>query len=319
MLAPPLHASHVVRRFPFIAGVFVDGSLFSGERPCRSVRRIEAVAGRPVAEPDVYGMLYDGFSLSSAEDAAGQAAAASDVATLGLQAATDIVAEIQSKLIHARFPGVDRDVIDVEIAVLKQELFEVAQAASFDGENWLDTGGSPLVKSLVTPAQDSHGLSAIRTVQFDTRQILLISRQDADQGLLTRVYPGVTMNGSSFLYYLLDTPTLARTSLEASEIAISCTTEDDELDGMIVASGALLAELVEAGEKLRAAAGEMASGGDYFSGLRAMLETSVGRRIDADLQEEEAKSEAEKVQQELELSGLNIANDQSRTLLSLCQ
>jgi len=319
MRAPPLHASLPVRRPPPIAGVFVDGSLTPGERPCRSIQGTGAVAGRPVAEPDVYGMLYDGFSLSSTEDAAGRAAAASDVATLGLQAATDIVAEIQSKLIHARFPGVDRDVIDAEIAVLKQELLDVAQAASFDGENWLATGGSPLVKSLVAPSRDPRGPAAIRTIQFDTGQILLISRQDSALGLLTRSYPGVTMNGCSFLYYLLDTPARPRASPEAREIGMSSLTEDDELDGMIAAIGVLLAELVEAGEKLRAATGATVAGGDYFSDLRDMLQTSIGRRIEADLQEEEAKSEAEKAQQKLELSGLNIANDQSRTLRSLCR
>ncbi|CDZ36068.1 Flagellin/flagellar hook associated protein [Neorhizobium galegae bv. officinalis] len=261
-------------------------------------------------------MRSTGMSLSAVEDASGLAAALTDTASLGMEAATGLVSEIKAKLILARSPGVDRDAINAEISQLKEQLGTVAESSSFNGENWLRSAGTPGVKSLLASASTNpDGTTALNTIDFDTASTTLASSGDAADGLLTKAYSGTTDNGTAYEYYLLDTG--SQGSATASEIKISNSTTEDELDGMISATDSMLSSLTSAGAKLGSTSSRISANTEFLSKLQDAIDRGVGRLVDANMEESAVKLAATKVQQQLQTIGLSIVNEQSKRILDL--
>ncbi|CAN7589371.1 flagellin [Neorhizobium sp. LjRoot104] len=261
-------------------------------------------------------MRSTGLSLSAVQDASGLAAATTDTAALGMEAATSLVSEIKSKLILARSPGIDRDAINAEITQLKEQLGTVSESASFNGENWLSSAGTPGVKSLLASASTNpDGTTALNTIDFDTASTTLTSSGDAANGLLTRAYSGTTGNGAAYEYYLLDTG--SQSSATASEIKISNSTTEDELDGMISATESMLSSLTSAGAKLGSTSSRISANTEFLSKLQDTIDRGVGRLVDANMEETAVKLAATKVQQQLQTIGLSIVNEQSKRILDL--
>ncbi|CDZ42005.1 flagellin [Neorhizobium galegae] len=261
-------------------------------------------------------MRSAGMSLSAVGDASGLAAAMTDTASLGMEAATSLVSEIKAKLILARSPGVDRDAINAEISQLKEQLGTVAESSSFNGENWLSSAGAPGVKSLLASASTSpDGSTSLNTIDFDTAATTLTSSGDAANGLLTKAYSGTTENGTPYEYYLLDTG--SQGSATASEIKISNSTTEDELDGMISATDSMLSSLTSAGAKLGSTSSRISANTEFLSKLQNAIDRGVGRLVDANMEESAVKLAATKVQQQLQTIGLSIVNEQSKRILDL--
>ncbi|MCJ9670280.1 MULTISPECIES: flagellin [unclassified Neorhizobium] len=261
-------------------------------------------------------MRSTGMSLSAVEDASGLAAAMTDTASLGMEAATGLVSEIKAKLILARSPGVDRDAINAEIGQLKDQLGMVAESSSFNGENWLSSAGTPSVKSLLaSPSTNQDGTTALNTIDFDTASTTLVGSGDAADGLLTKAYSGTTDNGTAYEYYLLDTG--SQGSATASEIKISNSTTEDELDGMISATDSMLSSLTSAGAKLGSTSSRISANTEFLSKLQNAIDRGVGRLVDANMEESAVKLAATKVQQQLQTIGLSIVNEQSKRILDL--
>ena len=261
-------------------------------------------------------MRSTGLSLSAVQDASGLAAATTDTAALGMEAATSLVSEIKSKLILARSPGIDRDAINAEITQLKEQLGTVTESASFNGENWLSSAGTPGVKSLLASASTNpDGTIALNTIDFDSASTTLTSSGDAANGLLTKAYSGTTDNGTAYEYYLLDTG--SQSSATASEIKISNSTTEDELDGMISATDSMLSSLTSAGAKLGSTSSRISANTEFLSKLQDAIDRGVGRLVDANMEETAVKLAATKVQQQLQTIGLSIVNEQSKRILDL--
>ena len=261
-------------------------------------------------------MRSTGMSLSAVEDASGLAAAMTDTASLGMEAATGLVSEIKAKLILARSPGVDRDAINAEISQLKEQLGTVAESSSFNGENWLRSAGTPGVKSLLASASTNpDGTTGLNTIDFDTASTTLASSGDAADGFLTKAYSGTTDNGTAYEYYLLDTG--SQSSATASEIKISNSTTEDELDGMISATDSMLSSLTSAGAKLGSTSSRISANTEFLSKLQNAIDRGVGRLVDANMEESAVKLAATKVQQQLQTIGLSIVNEQSKRILDL--
>ncbi|WP_117193536.1 flagellin N-terminal helical domain-containing protein [Rhizobium terrae] len=262
-------------------------------------------------------MRSTGLSLSSAGDAAGLAAATTDTASLGMQAATEIVSEIKSKLILSYSSGVDRNAIGEEITQLKEQLRTVSQSSSFNGQNWLDAaaGAKPGTKSLVASVGTGpDGAATVNTIQFDTTTTTLTNSGDADNGILTKAYSGTTTNGSAYEYYMLPSATSSPTG---REIEVSDATTEDELDGMISATDSMLSALTSAGSKLGATSSRISDNMEFLNKLQDSIERGVGRLVDANMEESAVKLSATKVQQQLQTIGLSIANSQPQNMLVL--
>jgi flagellin len=101
-------------------------------------------------------MRSDNGALSAVQDALGLGAATVDTAYAGLEAVVDILAEFKAKLVASMEDGVDKSKIQEELDQLKQQVVNVAQSASFSGENWLDTK----VEDIFDPIQTTTHLTS---------------------------------------------------------------------------------------------------------------------------------------------------------------
>ena len=88
-------------------------------------------------------MRSDKLSLSTVQDALGLGAAQVDVAYTAANSAIDVVNQIKAKLVAARQPGIDRTKVQTEIKSLQDQLKNIADSASFSGDNWLSVVPAP--------------------------------------------------------------------------------------------------------------------------------------------------------------------------------
>lgn len=84
-------------------------------------------------------MRSDNKAISAVADALGLGAAKIDVAYTAIEAVIDVLSDFKAKLVAAKEPGVDAAKIQAELDQLKGQLVSVANSASFNGVNWLDT------------------------------------------------------------------------------------------------------------------------------------------------------------------------------------
>ena len=270
-------------------------------------------------------MRADGQALSTVQDALGLAAAKTDAAYSGMNAALDVVNEIKNKLTMAKESGVDRSKVDAEITELKNQLKSIAQSASFSGENWLynDQATAKGTKSMVGSfVRDSTGAVSVKTIDFDTSTSVLIDTVDETRGLLTRnskvtyVTGGKTGTGT---YVLVDggvTGTGAK-SATGMLISVSSATTDQDLTNMITAVDDMSKAMQNSAATLGSVNKRISLQNDFIKDLQDVITKGVGRLVDADMNEESTKLKALQTQQQLGIQALSIANNQAQAVLQL--
>ncbi|WP_370195367.1 MULTISPECIES: flagellin [Aurantimonas] len=85
------------------------------------------------------GMRSDVKALGAVADALGLGSATTDVAYTSMVQVGDMLADIKERLVVAMEPGVDRQKVQAEISQLQAAIVATSQAASFSGQNWLQT------------------------------------------------------------------------------------------------------------------------------------------------------------------------------------
>lgn len=261
-------------------------------------------------------MNSHGMSMSAAMDASELGAATADAASLGMSKATELVQDIQSKLIMAKGKGADKDALNSEITQLKDQLGTVLKASGFSGQNWLSSGTKPATTSLVASvSSNGNGDTTVNTIDFDTIKTNLASTGNAEDGILTKSYTGATKSGATYDYHLLDVG--SSTPSSGAQIAVSDSTTNDELDGMISAVGDMLNSMWSGGAELGSVSGRLSGNSEIMQRLKDTLDISTGRLVDANMEEVSAKLAATKAQSQLQTIGLSIANQQSQSVLQL--
>jgi len=265
-------------------------------------------------------MRSDNGALSAVQDALGLGAAKSDTAYTGLEAAVDVVSEIKKKLVAAREPGVDKEKINKELTELKAQLTSISQSASFSGENWLynDTttplGTKQMVGSFVRAA---NGNISIKTLVFDTAKSALIDVRTQANGLLTKGYgviqgTGTTVNAT---YFLVDAN--GATANTGTEIVLTSTTSDLNVEGMLSAIDKMLSALTDGASTLGATKMRIEMQEEFVKDLMDVIDKGVGRLVDADMNAESTRLKALQTQQQLGIQALSIANSNSEHILQL--
>lgn len=260
------------------------------------------------------------LSLSSAEDAQAMSAAIADTASVGLDSATGIMSDIQSKLILAKTPGVDKDGVNREISQLKEQLAAVAQSSSFSGQNWLQSeiGKPPKVQSMVgSVSSNANGDVAINVIDFDTAKSNLVAKGDAADGMLTRSYSGISRSGVAYDYHLLDAGSQTSVSGSSRQIAVSRLTSNEEIDGMLSAVGSMMRGLTDAATSVGATGARINGTADSLQRIMDTADIAVSRLIDTNLREDSARQTAQAAQRQLQVAGLNIANATMASTLQL--
>ena len=266
-------------------------------------------------------MRSDNKALSGVEDALGLGAAKTDTAYTAMDSSINVVMEIKAKLVAAREPGVDKDKINKELTELKNQLNSIAQSASFSGENWMfndsttAVGTKEMVGSFV---RNANGTVSIQTLEFDASKSILIDTKGASRGLLTVgvqvTQPSGTTTSTQTYFLYNATSTTAATG---SEIKISSTTTDDNLEGMIMAIDTTLGKMTDAAATLGAVNSRISLQKDFVQSLTDVIDKGVGRLVDADMNEESTRLKALQTQQQLGVQALSIANGNAQNLLSL--
>lgn len=253
------------------------------------------------------------LSNSAVQDAIGFSQAITDVTAMGISAASDIVTEIRSKLVLAvSLPG-GRDAVNTEISQLKEQLKSIADASGFGGENWLKLGAGeqPSTKELVSSVTtDADGNPVVNTTDVNTTGVVLVSENQANDGLLTSGYTVTTPTGGIYTYNLLDVGSVSQAP-GSVEIEVSEATSVDEIAGMIEATDAILSGLTNAGVKIGATQSGLTAQNEFLNDLNDAITRGVGSLVDTDLEEQSANLAAQGVQAKLQTQMLNIANANS--------
>ena len=267
-------------------------------------------------------MRSDNKALSAVEDALGLGAAKTDTAYTGMEAAIDVVTEIKAKLVAAREPGVDKDKINKELTELKSQLSSISESASFSGENWLynDTTTAVGTKEMVGSfVRATDGTVSLQTLSFDASTSVLIDTDNATRGLLTKDYTVTVDDGSASgttaTYFLIDAS--STTAASGTVVALSSATTDDQVEGMISAVDAMLSDMTDAAATLGATNSRLEMQDEFVADLMDVIDTGVGRLVDADMNEESTRLKALQTQQQLGIQALSIANSNSENILSL--
>ena len=106
----------------------------------KSAAQILAPLGEGDDDDDMLGGGGDDDSaLGAVADALGLGSATTDVAYTSMVQVGDMLADIKERLVVAMEPGVDRQKVQAEISQLQAAIVATSQAASFSGQNWLQT------------------------------------------------------------------------------------------------------------------------------------------------------------------------------------
>ncbi|WP_018234810.1 flagellin [Ensifer sp. BR816] len=284
--------------------------------------RVETAADNAAYWSIATTMRSDNAALSTVQDALGLGAAKVDTAYAALDTVIELMSSVKAKLVAAREPGVDKSKIDKELSQLKDQLVSAAQSASFSGENWLynDAAAAVGTKSIVASFNRSaDGSVSVTTLDYDTSGSILVDVQDASRGLLTMAVDADALvsapTGSAREYYLID----AGSPPAGTEIALSDTTTDAELDDMISVVDDLISQLTDSAATLGAITSRIEMQENFVANLMDVIDKGVGRLVDADMNEESTRLKALQTQQQLGIQSLSIANTNSENILRLFQ
>ncbi|MDQ0319161.1 flagellin [Pararhizobium capsulatum DSM 1112] len=286
--------------------------------------RVETAADNAAYWSIATTMKSDNKALSTVQDALGLGAAKTDTAYTGLENSINIVSEIKAKLVASREPGVDKLKINKELTELKNQLVSTAQSASFSGENWLYRDASTIAlgtrEMVGSFTRSADGIVSVGTLEFDASTSVLIDTEEADNGALTKGVETFEADGTTSrgVYYLLDVAaSTAATATGAAEVALTATTTDAEVEGMISSVDAMLTQLTDSAATLGATNTRISMQDDFMADLMDVIDKGVGRLVDADMNEESTRLKALQTQQQLGIQALSIANSNSENILSL--
>ena len=106
-----------------------------------------------------------------------------------MDAAIEVVKEIKAKLVAATEDGVDKDKVQEEITQLQDQLISISEAASFSGENWLQTdltaaGGSETKSVVGSFVRDDSGNVSVKKVDYTLDTTTVLFDTGGDTGIL---------------------------------------------------------------------------------------------------------------------------------------
>jgi flagellin len=263
-------------------------------------------------------MRSDNDALSAAEDSLGLGAAAVDVAYTGMTAAIDVVQKIKDKLITAREAGVDLHKINAEMTELKNQLYTIVDASSFNGENWLDrrSAADDADRQMVgTFVRDGNGSVAVKTLDYSTSNALGTNHlvdEDSQTGILTNAGYAAAL-GTTTDWVLIN----GRNQTLHTEFELNDATTPKDVDEMLGVTERMLLAMTDAAAGLGSLGSRIEIQHNFVIDLQDTQDRGVGRLVDANLDEAASRIKAVDAQQVLAHQALSIANQGPGAVLSL--
>ena len=237
-------------------------------------------------------MNSDNKALNAATDALGVGAAKVDTAYAAMDSAIDVVNEIKAKLTTASETSVNKDQVQLEIKKLQEQLTAIAQAASFNGENWAVRGAASSTTVVDGFIRKTDGTVKVTTATFNAGSYALfdaITTSGGTNGIL-----GAVMT-----------------------ISLTSVTTQGNLDTFLTTVQKALDTLTDGAAALGALSARIDMQDSYSAKLSDAIEAGVSRLVDADMEEESARLSALQTQQQLAVQSLSIANSSSQNIMTL--
>jgi len=268
-------------------------------------------------------MRSDSTNLGTIGDALGLGAAKVDATYTAMTSAIDLVGQIRAKLVSAKEPGADKDKINAEISEYKEQLQTVVESTSFAGENWLLNGdnAAPPTWSVISGfVRAPTGEYQAQTIDFPSSQTILVDKNDASGGLLTKSVDANAINPSgatSRNYYLLNAN--STTTATGTEIAIDKNTTDSQLTDMMAVTDSLLASLTTTAASIGVMKTRIDDQIDYTADLSDSIDKSVGALVDTDMDEASTRQKAIETQKQMAVEAISILNTAASKILILLE
>lgn len=191
------------------------------------------------------GMRSDSSAMQAIQDAIGLGIAKVDTAYAAMHSTIDVLSEFHAKLVAAKEEGVDKAKIQEELDQLKNQTVSIAQSASFNGVNWLNTDYTNIydlaeTKGSLTAAfvRNQTGGVKVETIDVDLSEVSLYNTNgggilQADDrspgtvgGIKGTVYSFAPLGSSSFADYTFDGPLTF--SSNATAVSFTLTLDADD-------------------------------------------------------------------------------------------
>jgi flagellin len=247
-------------------------------------------------------MRADNAALSAVSDSLGLSAATVDTEYTALTSvvgnSTGGLTKLQSLLVEAKTAGIDRTKIQADITQIQQQMKGTANAATFNGVNWLSTNAStPATVNLVSSYSRVGGTPTTGSITLTV----------ANYSLYTASTGGIldTVSGSASV----DTINISALTDSAAD--------QTTLDGYIAQVTGAINSVASAAANLGAIKNRISTNTDFVKSLMDSVDRGIGQLVDADMNQESTRLAALQVQQQLGVQALSIANNSSQSILSL--
>jgi flagellin len=255
-------------------------------------------------------MRADNAALSAVSDSLGLSAATVDTEYTAL---TSVIGDkdsgltkLQALLVEAKTAGIDRTKIQADVTQIQQQMQSTANAATFNGINWLSINTSatslatPTTFNLVSSYSRVGGTPTTGSITVTTANFALYTTGGASTtGILDTQSSGVSVSNMS-IATLTDSAT-----------------DQTTLDGYIAQVTTAINSVASAAANLGAVKNRIATNTDFVKSLMDSVTRGVGQLVDADMNAESTRLSALQVQQQLGVQALSIANNSSQSILSL--
>jgi flagellin len=247
-------------------------------------------------------MRADNAALSAVSDSLGLSAATVDTEYTALTSvvgdSTGGLTKLQSLLVEAKTAGIDRTKIQADVTQIQQQMKGTADAATFNGVNWLSTTtATPTTVNLVSSYSRVGATPTTGSIALTISNYSLYT--SSTSGILDTVSGGASVN-------TIDISTLTDSAADQTT-----------LDGYIAQVTGAINSVASAAANLGAVKNRISTNTDFVKSLMDSVDRGIGQLVDADMNQESTRLSALQVQQQLGVQALSIANSSSQSILSL--
>ncbi|UPK37333.1 flagellin [Bradyrhizobium sp. 186] len=280
----------------------VSSSLQTTENRISTGQRVSTASDNAAYWSIATSMRADNAALSAVSDSLGLSAATVDTEYTALTAVvgdtTGGLTKLQALLVEAKTAGIDRTKIQADITQIQQQMKGTANAATFNGVNWLSaTATTPATFNLVSSFSRVGGTPTIGSIQLTIANYSLYT--STQSGILDTVSGGASV----------DTINISALTDSAAD--------QTTLDGYIAQVTASINSVASAAADLGAVKNRISTNTDFVKTLMDSVDRGVGQLVDADMNAESTRLQALQTQQQLGVQALSIANQNSQSILSL--
>ncbi|AWM03162.1 flagellin [Bradyrhizobium amphicarpaeae] len=280
----------------------VSASLQTTENRISTGQRVSTASDNSAYWSIATSMRADNAALSAVSDSLGLSAATVDTEYTALNKVigdqNSGLTKLQALLVEAKTAGIDRTKIQAEITQIQQDMKNVANAATFNGVNWLSTNAStPATVNLVSSFSRVGATPTISTITVTV----------ANYSLYTATTGGIldTVSGSASV-----------DSLNIGALTDS-TAHQTIIDGYIAQVTAAINTVSQSAANLGAIKNRISNNTEFVKSLMDSVDRGIGQLVDADMNAESTRLQALQTQQQLGVQALSIANQNSQSILSL--